>query len=429
MARKGRVERPEPVVVEGAAMLRRVFPLLQRLASAGTERDKAGNRRLRYSQYAALVLVGLFNPVLQSARALVAASGLKAVRRLAGGRKVSLGAFSEATAVFDPRLLDGLVKNLRQQVQDQGHRRRMTGARQQIPDALLERLVAVDSSVLSALPQIVSRLGRPHRGQWRLHAEFRVVDGTLAAATLTQEPAVAERSERAVVAKRRQDASGEHPRQAGDLLLLDRGYRSAKLFNDLHRAGDDYVCRLMWNDGAAVSSPVVGPDGRPRELPALTNAAREAGVVADEWIVLGGSGASSTRTDHLVRRITVIPPADRPSSARQGRVRSDQGGKDELVLATTLLDLPAELIVLLYECRWQVELFFRFLKHALKCEHLLSAKTAGVQIQLYCALIASLLIALATGGNLTRRNYEMICLFLAGWADEEELLAALQKPP
>ena len=120
MARKGRVERPEPVVVEGAAMLRRVFPLLQRLASAGTERDKAGNRRLRYSQYAALVLVGLFNPVLQSARALVAASGLKAVRRLAGGRKVSLGAFSEATAVFDPRLLDGLVKNLRQQVQDQG---------------------------------------------------------------------------------------------------------------------------------------------------------------------------------------------------------------------------------------------------------------------------------------------------------------------
>lgn len=429
MARKTQKTSQEPAAVEGAAMLRRVFPLLQRLASAGTGRDKARNRRLLHSQYAALVLVGLFNPILQSARALVAASGLKAVRKLTGGRKVSLGAFSEATAVFDPQLLEGLVKSLRQQVQQQGHRRRMTGLRQLIPDALLERLVAVDASVLSALPQIVSRLGRPHQGQWRLHAEFRVVHGTLEAATLTQEPAAGSRSERAVVTKRRQHAAGVRSSESGDLLLLDRGYRSAKLFNDLSRAGDDYVCRLMWNDGTAVSEPVTGPDGRLIELPALTAAAREAGVVADELIILGGSGASSTRTDHSVRRITVIPPAGRPSSARQGRVRSDQGGKNELVLATTLLDLPAELIVLLYECRWQIELFFRFLKHVLKCQHLLSAKTAGVQIQLYCALIASLLLALATQGNVTRRSYEMLCLYLTGWADEEELMAALKKPP
>lgn len=76
-----------------------------------------------------------------------------------------------------------------------------------------------------------------------------------------------------------------------------------------------------------------------------------------------------------------------------------------------------------------IELFFRFLKHVLKCQHLLSAKTAGVQIQLYCALIASLLLALATQGNVTRRSYEMLCLYLTGWADEEELMAALQKPP
>jgi hypothetical protein len=76
-----------------------------------------------------------------------------------------------------------------------------------------------------------------------------------------------------------------------------------------------------------------------------------------------------------------------------------------------------------------VELFFRFLKQVLRCDQLISAKTAGVQIQLYCAIIASLLLALATGGNLTRRNYEMVCLYLSGWADEQELTAALIKPP
>jgi IS4 transposase len=43
-------------------------------------------------------------------------------------------------------------------------------------------------------------------------------------------------------------------------------------------------------------------------------------------------------------------------------VRSDQTGREGLVLATTLVDLPAEQVVLIYECRWQIELFFRFLK-------------------------------------------------------------------
>jgi hypothetical protein len=59
----------------------------------------------------------------------------------------------------------------------------------------------------------------------------------------------------------------------------------------------------------------------------------------------------------------------------------------------------------------------------------LSAKTAGVEIQLYCAVIVSLLLALATGGNLTKRNFEMICLYFSGWADEEELLDSLNKAP
>ncbi len=154
------------------------------------------------------------------------------------------------------------------------------------------------------------------------------------------------------------------------------------------------------------------------------------GLVADELITLGGnSGASKIGSDHFIRRITLIPPADRPSSARQGRVRTDQGGRDELVLATTLLDLSAEEIVQLYEHRWEVELFFRFLKQVLGCKKLLSAKTAGVEIQLYCALIASLMLALATGGDLTRRKYEAVCLYFAGWADEEELLEAIQPKP
>lgn len=417
--------------VEGAELLRRVFPMLAPLASSGTERDKAGNRRLKFSQYAGLVLVGLFNPILNSARGLVAASGLKKVRRLTGGSRVSLGSFSEAASVFDPHLLEGLVTTLRSQLHHQQHLRRCLsdGRLGNIPMELVERLTAVDGTVLTALPQVVGRLGELKKGRWRLHAQVRVLDRTLIDGRLTPEPSTGPDAERNVLADLVSARTGnDAASRSSHLFLMDRGYRSADLFNTLHRAGHDYICRLNRTDGRPVTTPVTDGGGDVLTPPELTDAARQAGVIADEFITLGGRcGASRVQSDHPLRRITLLPPDDRPSAARQGRLRTDQGGKEELILATTLLDLPAEQVVVLYEHRWQVELFFRFLKHVLRCDALLSAKTAGVQIQLYCALIAGLLFALVTGNNLTKRGYEMICLYYSGWADEEELMETLQK--
>lgn len=430
--------------LQGVGMLRRVFPMLAALASSGTQRDRAGNRQLLFSQYAGLILVGLFNPILSSSRALVAASGLKSVRKLAGGKKVSLGSFSEATSVFEPHRLEGPVKQLRDQVKHQKHLQRClnTARTGDVPQELAERLVAVDGSILTALPQVVGRLGSVQKGQWKLHAQVRVLDRTLIESTITKEPSTGKHAEREVLKESVLKAAVEIPdARESQLFLMDRGYRSADLFNKLNAAGHDYICRLQRNDGRVLNDgraskangrvpeePVQDPNAEAVELPPLSDAAVQAGVIADELITMGGKcGASQVQTDHQVRRITLLHPEDRPSVARQGRVRKDRDAGDELILATTLLDLPAEQIVLLYEYRWQVELFFRFLKHVLKCETLLSAKTTGVQIQLYCAMIAALLFALVTGNNLSKRNFEMICLFYPGWADEDELLAALQK--
>jgi len=76
---------------------------------------------------------------------------------------------------------------------------------------------------------------------------------------------------------------------------------------------------------------------------------------------------------------------------------------------------------------WQIELFFRFFKHVLGCRHLLSRDPAGLQIQAYCAIIACLLIHLWTGSRPTLRSYEMLCFYLSGWADLDELTAHLEK--
>ena len=56
-------------------------PLLEKLHEAGTERDRAGNRQLFFDQYASLVLLYFFNPVLTSLRGIQQASGLGKVQR------------------------------------------------------------------------------------------------------------------------------------------------------------------------------------------------------------------------------------------------------------------------------------------------------------------------------------------------------------
>src|SRR5437879_8448420 len=93
-----------------------ILPLLARRHDAGTARDKAGNRHLFFDQYAALLLLYFFNPILTSLNGLQQASGLDKVRKVLGCGRVSTGSLSEAQGVFDPALLEGLIAELAQRV-------------------------------------------------------------------------------------------------------------------------------------------------------------------------------------------------------------------------------------------------------------------------------------------------------------------------
>ena len=58
---------------------------------------------------------------------------------------------------------------------------------------------------------------------------------------------------------------------------------------------------------------------------------------------------------------------------------------------------------------------------------MLSTARVGIEVQTYLAIIACLLLALWTGGRPTQRTHEMVCLYLQGWAEEDELVAHLKK--
>jgi len=196
--------------------------------------------------------------------------------------------------------------------------------------------------------------------------------------------------------------------------VMDRGYAKFQLFNAIVAACSSYVCRLRDNSAYEVLEERV-----------LTEADVQAGVLSDQIVSFPNSKAEN-RPDHPVRLVCV--KCSKHTS--RGKYRGGSSGVDSdgiLRIATNLLDVPAEIISLLFRKRWAVEIFFRFFKHILGCRHLLSHNENGIEIQTYCAIIACMLISLWTGRKPTLRTYEMICFYFCGLASEEELLAHIAK--
>ena len=59
---------------------------------------------------------------------------------------------------------------------------------------------------------------------------------------------------------------------------------------------------------------------------------------------------------------------------------------ETMLICTDRLVLPADVIALIYKCRWQIEIFFRFSKHILGCRHLPSYRDNGIELEIYAAL-------------------------------------------
>ena len=388
--------------VEGLKYFRKLWPLFERLHDVGCQRDKAGNRELFMDQYCGLVLLFMFNPCLRSLRALQQASELKNVQRKLGCGRASLGSLSEATDVFDPERLREIIGQLAAEVQPMRH----VGGKH-----LDQLLVAVDGSVVKTLSTIAAAAflktkNGDSRSAWRLHTHFDVDRSVPMRIDVTTARNSGKTEEKNVL---REQLAADH------CYLMDRWYAQFTLFNEIHVIGSSYVCRIRDNSRYEVL------EERP-----LSDAARGAGVLSDELVEFGAGSPSATRPNHPVRLVLVKCTPHQKTGGRKGGTAGPPSD-GILRIATNLLDPPAEIIAELYRQRWTIELFFRFFKHVLGCRHLLSTAQAGIEIQTYVAIIACLLLALWTGGKPTLRTYEMVCLYLQGWADEQELNAHLEK--
>ena len=390
---------PERHTIEESELLgfkyfKKIRGLLARFHEDGCARDRAHNRRLHMDEYLTLLLLFMFNPVCQSLRGLQQASQLRKVQRVLGVPRASLGSLSEAAGVFDPDLLEGLVGELVADLKPLAHDARLD----QVPGLL----TLVDGTYLTALPALArwALWQEDKRGKHaaKAHVQFELLRGVPVAAALTDAHASEIDTLRARL-------------QAGRLYVIDRGYAEYAFFQAVLDAKSSFVGRL--DDNAIVE--VV-------EERLLSTEALAAGVVRDAVVRLG----CKTRRDDLrqpVRLVEVAAKPHRKPSGKNGRGGPEQGTVIRLV--TDVLDLPPEVIGLVYQGRWQIEIFFRMFKHLLGCRHLVSYSQDGLRFQTYAAILACLLIALWTGRQPTIRTHEMLAYYFTGWADDDELQAHL----
>lgn len=371
--------------LRGLKHFRALVPLLDRLHDNATQSDRAHNRRLFFDQYACLLLLYFFNPIVTSLRALQEASKLRKVQRLLGCERSSLGSLSAASRVFDPDLLQEIIGQLVEQATPL-----YTGREAEA----LRGLTAVDGSLLPALPKMAWALWQDeHHRAAKMHVHFDVLKGLPSRTTVTNGNA----------SERDQLRTGLEP---GGFYVMDRGYAEYELFEEIIACKASVVGRLRDN---AVYRIV--------EMRLPTPEARRAGVLRD--VIIDELGSRGHKVLHHRLRLVAVDT---------GKVRAD-GQPDELLLCTNRLDLPAELVALAYKYRWSVELFFRWFKCILGCKHLLSTSQNGVTIQVYLGIIASLLVRLWSDRKPTKRTFEMLCHYFAGWAEEDELMAHLASLP
>jgi hypothetical protein len=153
------------------------------------------------------------------------------------------------------------------------------------------------------------------------------------------------------------------PTEAGAFYVMDRGYLDFARLYALHQAGAFFVTRAR----------------------AVMDARRVYSVPTDR--------ATGVICDQRIRLCGVYPSQYYPEHLRRVRFKDPTSGKT-LVFLTNNTTLPAVTIAALYKSRWQVELFFKWIKQHLRIKRFLGTSENAVKTQIWCAVATYVLIAI-----------------------------------
>jgi transposase len=189
------------------------------------------------------------------------------------------------------------------------------------------------------------------------------------------------------------------PIEPGATYVFDKGFYDFAFWARLAAAGCRFVTRLKKN------SPTLLLHERP---------VADDGILFDRCVRLSErlSGQRRNPFQHAVRLIGV-------------RIASGR----EIVLLTNDLEAPAAQIAALYKARWQIELFFKWIKQNLKIAHFLGSSRNAATIQIMAALIAYLLLRLAQLRHAATLALQAIARLLPATIFSRRSLTDIVRPP
>ena len=343
-----------------------------------------GNRTLFYDQLFVALLLSFYNPTTRSLRLIEGCGDFNG--RLDLGR-LARSTTADALAAFDPGHLKPIIEDLRARVGGvRGTDASLAG--------ITQRIIAGDGTYMNTLADVAWALhstrrdGRRH-GQVRLNVQLDVADWTPQVVSVSGD-------------------DGSEPGAFAEDLLEDALYVLDRNFLDFGFLSQvlDKHCNFVLRARANAPAVRVAAD-----LPLEAEGAG-AGVVSDQLVTLTGPGAPEGTF-----RLVVIQTVDRK-------------GKPETIRLLSSLNDPAiaaRVIGEVYRLRWQIELFFKWLKTWANLDHLLSTTRNGITFQFYVAVIAVLLMYLGTGRRVSRYALHQLQLLMHGQTTLAKMMQVLAR--
>ncbi len=186
--------------------------------------------------------------------------------------------------------------------------------------------------------------------------------------------------------------------EPGAFYVMDRGYLDFQRLYRLHQAGAFFVTRAK----SSLHARRVYSDATDRAT----------GVIADQRVMLEGYYSAKDYPEHI-RRIRFKDPATDKT----------------LIFLTNNTALPATTIAALYKSRWQVELFFKWIKQNLRIKHFFGTSENAVKTQIWCAVCTYVLIAIIKKElQINASLYTCLQILSVSIFEKTELSCALQPP-
>jgi hypothetical protein len=371
-----------PDHVIGAKQIR----ILEQQIEELREEDAHGNRKLFLDDVFVAYLLAFFNPMVRSLRLIEDFSQTDQARRFLTVPKITRSTLSDFNKHVDPERLLPILTRLRDDI------RHNAGGRLPNTLSLLHRqIIAVDGTFLNAAADVLWALKhKNHAGATGSGVRLDVqidVDTWLPEIVVAGEPGKSESDNATETIK------------PGAIQIYDRGIFSFQLVKAHIAQGGDFVMRMREAGARCPKFTTV-------QEQILSEQARAAGVQSDRIGYLTGS-QHRKRPEALLREVVIIPPHDPQHPVR---------------LLTSLLDVDAWIIGLLYSHRWQIELFFRWFKCYAQFDHLISHSRNGVMLAFYVAIIGVTLLILSGQARPSKYLFALLSLVASGAATVEEML-------